>query len=211
MLGLNARGLVHHDQGDFTRAIAVLEESLDLCRSRDFPALIAPTSAILGYAYALDGRAAEGVPLLERSLQDTVPLVMVCFEALWSVWLGKSLLLANRLDEAAAAGRRALDLAVQRRERPQEAYAERLLGEMASHAEPEDLGVAEQHYNRAASLAEALGMRPLLAHCHFGLAELYQNASKQPESSAHLATAATIYRDLDMRYWLERATAVSGS
>ena len=176
---LTARGHIHLRQGDFRAAILVLEEAVELWRSRDFPAQIPYAAANLGYAYALAGRPAEGVPLLEQCLRDAEPLVMIWAEALWSVWLGESHCLAGRLDDAAAAGRRALALSVQRKERAQEAYAERLLGEIASHAERRDVGEAEQHYHRAAALAEELGMRPLLAHCHFGLGKLYWAVGKQ--------------------------------
>ena len=33
---------------------------------------------------------------------------------------------------------------------------------------------AEDHYRQALALAEELGMRPLIAHCHVGLGKLYR-------------------------------------
>jgi tetratricopeptide (TPR) repeat protein len=210
IFGLNARGLIHYCQCDFRGATLVLEESLELCRSRDFPALITPTAAILGYAYAFGGRPADGVPLLEQSLRDAEPLAMACNQAQWSVWLGESYLLAAKLDDAATAGRRALALAVQRKERAQEAYAERLLAGIASRAHPLDVAEAERHYHRAASLGEELGMRPLLAHCHLGLGKLYLAAGKRQDALERVTIAATMYREMDMRFWLEQADALVG-
>jgi hypothetical protein len=50
-------------------------------------------------------------------------------------------------------------------------------------------------------------MRPLVAHCHLGLGMFYR-ATAQPESAKHhLTTAATMFRDMEMRSWLEKATA----
>jgi hypothetical protein len=50
-------------------------------------------------------------------------------------------------------------------------------------------------------------MRPLVAHCHLGLGKLYRRTGKRQEAQEHLAIAATMYREMDMRYWLEQAEA----
>jgi hypothetical protein len=47
-------------------------------------------------------------------------------------------------------------------------------------------------------------MRPLIAHCHRGLGRLYQRAGKSEPAEAHLTTAAAMYREADMRWWLEK-------
>ncbi len=56
-------------------------------------------------------------------------------------------------------------------------------------------------------LAEELGMRPLLAHCHPGLGRLYRRTDKRQEAQKHPTTAVTMYREMDMRLWLEKAAA----
>ena len=58
-------------------------------------------------------------------------------------------------------------------ERGHQAYALRLLGEIAARREPPEVEQAEAHYRQALALAEELGMRPLQAHCHLGLGTLY--------------------------------------
>jgi hypothetical protein len=55
------------------------------------------------------------------------------------------------------------------------------------------------------SLAEDMGMRPLVAHCHLGLGKLYRRTGKGEQALEHLATATTMYREMDMRFWLEQA------
>jgi hypothetical protein len=57
------------------------------------------------------------------------------------------------------------------------------------------------------ALAEEIGMRPLVARCHHGLGELYRREGKGQEAQAHLSTATTMYRQMDMRFWLEQAEA----
>jgi tetratricopeptide (TPR) repeat protein len=210
-LSLLPLGLVHLRRGDFQAAILVLEKGLNVCESREFRLLIPAARAFLGYAYALAGRTGEGLPLLEQSGRDADRLPIVWSQALWSAWLAEALLLAGRVEDAAAAGQRALDLAVRRKERGQEAYAQRLLGEIASHGDHLDIGQAERHYGLAMSLAGELGMRPLVAHCRFGLGKLYQRVGRRDEAREHLTTAVAMYREMGMRFWPEQAEALVSS
>ena len=46
-----------------------------------------------------------------------------------------------------------------------------------------------------------------MAHCYLGLGKLYLRTDKREQAQEHLATAATIYREMGMTYWLERAAA----
>jgi len=55
------------------------------------------------------------------------------------------------------------------------------------------------------ALAEPHGMRPLIAHCHLGLGKLYRRTGKLEQAREHLTTAATMYREMGMTYWLEKA------
>jgi len=82
-----------------------------------------------------------------------------------------------------------------------------LLAEIASHRGPPDDEVAERHYRQALALAGELEMRPLVAHCHLGLGKLYRRTGKRIESDEHFNTAATMYREMGMTYWLEKAEA----
>jgi len=70
-----------------------------------------------------------------------------------------------------------------------------------------DVGSGEAYYREALALAEPRGMSPLVAHCHLGLGNLYRRTGKSEEAQAHLTTATTMYREMDMRFWLEQAEA----
>ena len=48
-------------------------------------------------------------------------------------------------------------------------------------------------------------MRPLVAHCHLGLGKLYRRTGKREQAREHLTTATTMYREMDMPFWLEQA------
>jgi hypothetical protein len=96
-------------------------------------------------------------------------------------------------------------LARQRGERGHEAWALRLLGEVASHPDHLDIETAEVHYGAAMALASELGMLPLLAYCHLGLGRLYKRTAKRDKVQEHLTVATTMFRQMGMRFWLEKA------
>ena len=93
--------------------------------------------------------------------------------------LGGGAAAAGRLEEAHALTERALALAREHQERGRQAYALRLLGEIAAQRDPPEAEPAEAHYRQALALAEELGMRPLQAHCHRGLGTLYATIGRR--------------------------------
>ena len=50
-------------------------------------------------------------------------------------------------------------------------------------------------------------MRPLVVDCHLGLGKLYRGTGKREQAQEHLTIATTMYREMDMRFWLEKAKA----
>jgi tetratricopeptide (TPR) repeat protein len=120
---------------------------------------------------------------------------------------GSVYLLAGRLDDANQAGSRAAALAAERGFRASEAKALRLLGEISLRLDPPLVSRAEDYYHRALELGQELGMRPLVAHCHLGLSQLYRCASKPREAKEQVEMALAMYGDMDMRFWLELAQA----
>ena len=101
----------------------------------------------------------------------------------------------------------ALALACKYQQRGNQAYALRLLGEIAARREPPQVEPAEAHYRQALALAEELGMRPLVAHCHLGLGTLYHRMGRAQQARAALDTAMALYRAMGMTFWLPRTEA----
>ncbi len=50
-------------------------------------------------------------------------------------------------------------------------------------------------------------IRPLVARCQLGLGKLHRRTGKQQQAHEHLATAATMFREMGLTYWLENAEA----
>ena len=64
---------------------------------------------------------------------------------------------------------------------------------------------AETYYQQALALAEELGMRPLVAHCHLGLGRLYSQTDRGEQARAALTTAIALDRKstrLNSSHWL---------
>jgi tetratricopeptide (TPR) repeat protein len=199
-------GLVSLRRGDLRHAIPPLEQAVEVCRAVQVRLLLDVAAAHLGYAYALSDRLPEGIALLEEALADPAT-TGTTNHPLFLAYLGEAHLLACRPDDALAVARRALDLAHRQKERGNEAWVLRLVGEIAAQADPPDVASAAEHYGQAVARATELGMRPLVAHCHLGLGTLYRRTGDQAKAQERLTTATAMYREMGMGFWLDRAEA----
>jgi tetratricopeptide (TPR) repeat protein len=187
-------------------AIALLERGLALCRRWHNLDWFPECAASLGLAYALAGRLAEALPLLEQAVAQEATMGGG-HGAIGLTALSHGYLLAGRPEEARAQAARAFSLAHTRQERGCQAWALRLLGETAAHHAPPEVGPAQAAYGQALALAEELGMRPLQAHCHRGLGTLYAQHSNREHARAEFVAAIALYREMEMTFWLPQAEA----
>jgi len=199
------RGLGHLylRKGDLDKAIHFLERGREVCQALDIPTSFFACASFLGYANVLSGRLADGLPLLEQSIEQGGCQTRDYFLP----FLSEAYRVANRMDEATHLAKEALDSARDHKRRGHLAWALRLLGEIASHRDPADAENAEASYRESMALADELGMRPVVAHCHLGLGKLSRRTGKREQAQEHLTTATTMYREMDMRFWLEKAEA----
>jgi tetratricopeptide (TPR) repeat protein len=130
------------------------------------------------------------------------------YQALWLTFLSEAHLQAGRWEAAAPLTEQALALARTQQESGTEAWALRLCGELAARRMPPAGASAEVWYRQARALADALGMRPLLAHCHFGLGTLYSKMGQREQARTELSTAIELYRVIGMTFWLPQAEMV---
>ena len=200
-------GLLALRQGDLPRALPLIERAMGISQEADLPLWFPKMAWALGAAYTLGGHVADAVPLLTQAMEQAIATNIVEDQALCHLSLGEAQMLAGRLEEAHALAERALALAHKHQERGNEAYALRLLGEIAAHRTPPDVDEAATCYHQALTLAEALGMRPLQAHCHRGLGTLYATLGQRAQARAALTTALEMYRAMDMTFWLPQTEA----
>jgi tetratricopeptide (TPR) repeat protein len=120
-------------------------------------------------------------------------------------YVSEAYLLAGHMQEAIQLAGRALDLARDYKERGHEAWALRLLGEIAAQQAPPEIEPAAHHYRQSLALADELGMRPLVAHCHLGLGTLYARTGQREHARGELSIAIEMYRAMAMTFWLPPA------
>jgi DNA-binding NtrC family response regulator/tetratricopeptide (TPR) repeat protein len=198
-------------QGEVARAVETMERGLALCRTLNVKIAFPLLASSLGAAYALAGRSSDAIALLEEGVSEGVLMKRMAGHSLLLARLGEAYLLAGRVGDADEAAHQALEMSREKKERGALAYALRLLGATAARRDPPSRDAALAAYREATALAEELRMRPLLAHCHLGLARLEHRAGRTAEARPHLAAALEAFRDLDMPFWLDRSQAEFGS
>jgi tetratricopeptide (TPR) repeat protein len=147
------------------------------------------------------GQIEDGLKDLERGIMTRGSLKSYS-SGLVAAW-AEGLLLTGAVKDARRQAEQALKSARETGERSVEAEVLHLLGEIA--VAEADLEEAVARLQDAIGLATELGMRPLVAHCHLGLGKLYRRTDKREQAHEHLTTATTMYREMGMTYWLEKA------
>ncbi len=196
-------------RGEVARARPVLERAIELCERWTLPLWLPTAAADLGYVYTLSGRAADGLSLLERAVREADAMGTRANQPIRLTYLAEALLSLGRVVEARARADEALALAREIGEHGHAGWTLRLLGEIEALSGAPGRTAAEARYREALALAEPPGMRPLVAHCHLGLGKLYRRTGKRAQAHEHLTTATTMYREMDMRFYLEQAEAES--
>jgi class 3 adenylate cyclase/tetratricopeptide (TPR) repeat protein len=195
-------------KGDWAKARSLNEQWLALVRTANFVLDLPSAVASSAWALAQVGEAGEALTRLHEGEQLLERHVARGYRGVlgWDYCsLGRAGLLLGRLDEAQRLGDRAVDFS------PSHpgfaAHALDLLGDIATHPSRFDAERGEAHYRKALALATPRGMRPLVAHCHFGIGKLYRRTDKRESAHAHLTTARAMFREMDMPFWLEKAAA----
>jgi tetratricopeptide (TPR) repeat protein len=158
--------------------------------------------AQIGDASEALNRVREGEQLLERQAVRGI----VAHRGWAYGALGRACLLLGGLGEARGLGDRAVRSA--QRYPGFAAHALHLLGDIASHSDRFDAEGGAAHYREALALARRHGMRPLAAHCHLGLGKLYHQIGETEHARENLAIATTMYREMEMGFWLEQARRI---
>jgi class 3 adenylate cyclase/tetratricopeptide (TPR) repeat protein len=190
-------GLAYLRKGDLGAAIAVLERGLERCRVADIPVQFPLVASPLGLAYVLSGRDAEGTALLEQAVGQTASK-RSSGQAFRLSWLSEAYLRASRIEEAAAHAERALEFSRNHQERGREAWILRQIGKIHARRDPSDIQRIELYYRQALKQANELNMRPLIAHCHLNLGELYAQIEQGDKAQKELSTAIDLYRSMEM-------------
>jgi len=111
------------------------------------------------------------------------------------------MILGGRAAEARGGAEEGHELARRQGERGTEAVALQILGGV--HAALDDPARAEACYRDALALAEALGMRPVIARCHVGLGRLQRAFGSTAAGDDSLDLAARMFSDMGAPAWVD--------
>jgi class 3 adenylate cyclase/tetratricopeptide (TPR) repeat protein len=171
---------------------------------------VSPNSLGLATSHLLLGRHIDGLRTLTRAFERMGdPLGPQSKINTWYGVLAAGAYLAAGLSEKAEAeAARGLALAMVDGARAYHVPLGRIRAEalaLQGKEPPRDEALSE--WGRLIDLATELSMRPELAHCHVGVGKLYRRTGEGAKGREHLATAITMYREMDMGFWLAQAEA----
>jgi class 3 adenylate cyclase/tetratricopeptide (TPR) repeat protein len=207
-----AASILHLLKGDWAKARSLTEHWIAVLRTGNVVNLLPDALASSAWVLAQHGESSEALNRLregEQLVEHLAARGLVAGGRGNYHSLGRASLLLGRLDEAQSLVDHAVESSAGHHGFV--AHALHLLGDIATHPDRFDAESGEAHYREALALAEPRGMRPLVAHCHLGLGKLYRRTGKRQEAQEHLTIATTMYREMDMRFWLDQAEAIMGA
>jgi len=199
-------GHVHVLRGDLERSVPILERASAIGLEHGFIHGVVAGAVYLAHALALLGRHDEALATLgqalERSRDGYLYLMM------WTKYRALSaavFLAAGHDDEAKTEIENGLSLVSEHHAWAYEPTLRRLQASLLLHRDPTHLEEAVHILKDAEVRAKTMELRPLVAHCHHDLAKLYRRAGRREPAREHFNTATTMYREMDMAFWLQEA------
>ena len=194
-------------RGQLEAAARAFERGLASGRGR----FVSGNSLGLATAHLLLGRRADGMKALAQALErmgDPLgPLAKI--NSRYGFLTAEAYLAAGLPEEAEAEADRGLALATVDNARAYHVPLGRIRAEaLALQGKEPRREEALSDWGQLIDLATELSMRPELAHCHFGFGKLYCRSGDGARGQEHLTTAVTLYREMDMGFWLAQAEAV---
>jgi tetratricopeptide (TPR) repeat protein len=199
-------GYVHSLRGELDTAVPFLERALAIASDHDLLYATIFTLAHLAYALVLLGERDRGLECLTRARETSTGVVTPRWYH-YSTVMPSAYLAAGCAEQARTEIRLGLAAASQRDAWGHRASWLRLEAEVLAQEDP--VG-ARERLEEALVLATETGMRLEVGHCRLGLGRLYRRTGKRQQAHEHLTTATTMYREMDMRFWLKQAEAEMG-
>ncbi|KPK24898.1 MAG: hypothetical protein AMK69_15510 [Nitrospira bacterium SG8_3] len=198
-------GTVYLLRGALDRAIESLEKALAMCREADVLAAFSFTAASFGHAQSLLGHPDHAVPILQEAVRPQEASFSPVSSGYPLTALAEVYRLKGDTKEAIRNAEEALSIFSQREERGFAAWALYYMAKIKSEDKSEQIQHAIQTYRQAMEQARGLGMRPLVAHNHLGLGQVYIKKGEPRKARSELMAAIDLYRSMGMSFWLPEA------
>ena len=188
-------------RGDVARAIPILLRGYELSLTR-VRVHRSGFASMLGLAYLRARRVDEAIPLLEEGT-DFTALFSAASQPSRLAPLALGYAAVGRTHDALRAAERGLDLARTYGSVFAETWLRHVLATIALRRDPPDVAGALEHATEALARSVKAGTRPLSAHCHLALGRAHRLAGHRGQADEHVATAAGMYRQMEMLNFLE--------
>jgi class 3 adenylate cyclase/tetratricopeptide (TPR) repeat protein len=199
-----ALGFLHLRRGEPERAASILASGLTAAEGGRILAMRGMFLASLGHAHTLCARPEQALALIRQSVEPST-FALSPQHPFPLLFLAAAYLEAGLVECSGRTALQALQFCRRRRDVGAGAWALHLLGNIGSLRRPRDLEPIQGDYGQAMALAVDLGMRPLIAHCRLGLGKLHARLGNRQQANEHAGIAASMYREMGMTYWLEKA------
>ena len=193
-------GLSHATRGEWATGIEACQRALEISPDAFETAFIL---ACLGKSHAEAGNAAQAIPVLEQAVELGDQVRSIQYRALFRTMLGDAYLLDAQLDKARDAIGQALEISTD---------VKFVFGIGASHqvlgriAQAEGLlGDAERHLGDALSTFRLVQARFETGRTHLFQASLSREQGRDDAVAAHLDEARSLFGELRVSRYLERA------
>jgi tetratricopeptide (TPR) repeat protein len=194
--------LIH---GKLDQSINMLEKALTLCREADVLVAFTFSAASFVHAQSLLGHPDHALPVLEEAIRLQKASLSMVPSSYPLTALAEAFRLKGDTKKAIEKAEEALSIFRQKGELGFAAWAHYYMAKIKSEERSEQMEQAFHSYLQAREQAKQLGMRPLLAHCHMGLGQLYLKRGQREEARPELTAAIELYRSMDMSFWLPQA------
>jgi ATP/maltotriose-dependent transcriptional regulator MalT len=194
-------------RGDFTEAASTAAAGLEISQDGYFFGVF-PHSLYLACAELVRGDLRGGTERLATTMRQRNSLEP--YARVWTKYGGVTAgawLAAGNVAAAEAEIDRGLAFTERRNARCYLPMLFRLRSEILVRRESVNFPGAATSLERGLALAMELGLRPEIAHCHLGLSRVYRRTGQREQAPQHLTTATTMFREMDMPFWLAQAEA----
>src|SRR5262245_48850279 len=202
-----AGGYFHLLKGEWSKARTLLDHGIEVTTAANALILLTYTVGECAWALAQLNETTEALIRVrdcEERIQQQAQEGLVATLAWAYHSVGRARLRLGQVDEAQRLASQSLELSSPGYSGI-EAYSRHLLGDIATHPDRFDSDAGEARYRQALALAKPRHMRPLIAHCHLGLGRIYERTAQHEEAREHLTMAISMYREMDMSFWLQEA------
>jgi tetratricopeptide (TPR) repeat protein len=193
-------GVAYLGKGMAEEAVPHLEKALQLCKLGELPMLYPWIGTLLGGAYVRCQRVGEALPLLERTVKEAARMGALANQPIRMTRLAEAYLWDGRPADAWNLAQQALGLARALSERGHEAWTLLLLAQMAGQRDTPETESTERLYREALELAKTLEMRPLIARCERGIADLLASRGDESAARHHARRAHGLYEKMGLSW-----------